>query len=171
MRQVISENYGKSFDNNQEHFQTIVPINEGNIIHQSTWQRIILLIVLGYEGAGALAGGILLIIAPDGRLMDMPVDIMHGIFQNFLIPGLILTGLGILNTTAFIAVLYRIRTDWLLSGLGLGGLAIWFIVEIIILHELHWLHGMWGLPVLVGCLVTLPLISSRLSSRYRYQSA
>jgi hypothetical protein len=135
-----------------------------NMIRQPVWQRIILLIVLGYEGLGALTGGILLVAEPDGRLMDMPVEIMHGIFNNFLVPGFILTGLGILNTAAFVAVLRRSRIDWLLAGLGLGGLTIWFIVEIVILKEFHWLHAMWGLPDLAGCLVVIPLIlSSRLT--------
>jgi membrane protease YdiL (CAAX protease family) len=44
------------------------------------WQRITLLSVLGYEGDGALLGGSLLIAVPDGQLMGMPVDIMHGVF-------------------------------------------------------------------------------------------
>ena len=65
------------------------------------WQRSILLFVLAYEGAGALLGGSLLITAPDGRLMKMPVEIMHGSFTNFLIPGVILFVLGILTTLAF----------------------------------------------------------------------
>jgi hypothetical protein len=138
--------------------------DSGNKIRQSAWQRITLLIILGYEGAGALAGGGLLVAAPDGRIMDMPVEIMHGVFCNFLIPGLILFALGILTTTAFIAVLRRTRIDWLLSGLALGGLAIWFIVEIAILQEFHWLHAMWGLPVILGWMVALPLISLRLKS-------
>ncbi len=137
------------------------------IFHHSIWQRIILLIVLGYEGAGALAGGILLIIAPDGKLMDMPVQIMHGFFQDFLIPGIILSGLGILNTAAFIVVLRRTKSGWLLAGLGLGGLAIWFVTEIIILKELHWLHAMWGIPVLIGCIVAFPLVTSHLFLRKR----
>ena len=136
------------------------------IMNQPIWQRIILLIVIGYEGAGALTGGSLLIIAPDGKLMDMPVDIMHGFFQNFLIPGSILFALGILNTVAFIAVLRRNRFDWLLSGLGLGGLLVWFITEIIILQEFHWLHAMWGLPVLVGCVTAFPLVYSHFVTRH-----
>ena len=144
-------------------------INE-KILRQSTWQRITLLIVLGYEGAGALTGGGLLVAAPDGRIMDMPVEIMHGVFSNFLIPGFILFGLGILATAAFISVLRRIRIDWLLSGLALGGLAIWFIVEIAILQEFHWLHAMWGLPVIVGCLATFPLVSSRLVAMHHSKS-
>src|SRR6185295_3072666 len=48
-----------------------------------------------------------------------------------------------------------------MAGLALGGLLIWFIVEIIILRELHWLHAMWGLPVLLGWVVTVPLIVLR----------
>jgi len=138
--------------------------NSRNTVRQRIWQRITLLIVLGYEGLGALAGGSLLVAEPDGRLMDMPVEIMHGVFNDFLIPGLILFGLGILNTTAFISVLRRSRIDWLLAGLGLGGLAIWFIVEIAILQEFHWLHAMWGFPVVAGCLAILPLIFSRWSA-------
>lgn len=131
------------------------------VVAQPGWQRIILLIILGYEGAGCLLGGILLVAAPDGRYMDMPVDLMHGAFRDFLIPGIILFGLGILNVLGFIAVLRRTRSDWYMAGLALGGLFIWFVVEIIILRELHWLHAMWGLPVLLGWVVTIPLIALR----------
>lgn len=136
-------------------------INPAGGFQQPAWQRIVLLSVLGYEAAGALSGGILLAAAPDGRLMDMPVRIMHGFFPDFLIPGLILIGLGILNTAAFIALLRRLRSDWLLAALATGGLAIWFGVEIVVLRAVHWLHAMWGLPVLAGCMAALPLVLSR----------
>ena len=125
------------------------------------WQRIILLLVLGYETAGCLMGGALLIAAPDGRYMDMPVDIMHGAFPDFLVPGIILFGLGILNTFAFISVLRKNPYDWFMAFLALGGLFVWFVVEIIILQELHWLHLMWGVPVLLGIVVAIPLIILR----------
>lgn len=128
---------------------------------QPQWQRMMLLLILGYEGAGCLAGGTLLVLAPDGRLMDLPAGIMHGVFLDFLIPGIILFGLGVLNSAAFIAVLRRKHFDWFLTGLGLGGLFIWFVVEIIIVNELHWLHLMWGIPVLLGWVVAIPLIALR----------
>jgi hypothetical protein len=48
--------------------------------------------------------------------------------------------------------------DWILAGLALVGFAIWFGVEIFILRELHWLHVVWGVPVLVGIWAALPLI-------------
>jgi hypothetical protein len=124
-------------------------------------QRVILLIVLGYEAAGCLLGGSLLMTAPDGRFMNMPVEMMHAVFHDFFIPGLILFGLGILNAVAFIFVLRRAAFDWFMAGLALGGLFIWFVVEIIILQELHWLHLMWGLPVLLVWVVAIPLIYSR----------
>ena len=131
------------------------------VVDQPGWQRITLLSVLGYETAGALSGGFLLALAPDGRLMDMPVEIMNGFFKDFLTPGFMLIGLGILNAAAFITVLLKNRHGWILSSLALGGLFIWFTVEIIILQTFHWLHAMWGLPVLVGIMVTIPLVISR----------
>lgn len=124
------------------------------------WQRIVLLCILGYEGAGCLMGGAMLAVKPDGRLMDMPVDIMHGVFRDFLTPGIILFGLGILTTAAFVAVLRRKSSDWFLTGLSVGGLLIWFWIEIAILEQLHWLHAMWGLPVIVAAWLAIVLFCS-----------
>jgi len=50
---------------------------------------------------------------------------------------------------------------------GTWWLFIWFTVEIIILQEFHWLHAMWGLPVLVGIMVTIPLVISRRMELHR----
>ena len=91
----------------------------------------------------------------------MPVDMMHGTFRDFLIPGIILFGLGILNTFAFFSVLRRRPSDWIMAGLAMGGLLIWFWIEIAILQELHWLHAMWGLPVVAGFLASFSLVPSR----------
>lgn len=125
---------------------------------QRLWQRITLLAVLGYEGLGALAGGTLLVAKPDGRYMDIPVGVLHGAFRDFLIPGIILFALGLLNIGAFVAVLRRTRADWIAAALALGGWAVWFFVEIVILRELHWLHVMWGFPVILGGIAALPLL-------------
>jgi len=132
---------------------------------QRRWQRIVLLIVLAYEGLGALVGGALLLIRPDGRLMKIPVAVMHGTFSDFLIPGLILCGLGLLNLAAFLAVLRKIRADWIVAGLAIGAMAVWFFVEIVIVREVVWLHGMWGLPVILGGFVAAPLLPLRPAAR------
>jgi hypothetical protein len=125
---------------------------------QRRWQRIILLIVLGYEGLGALVGGAMLAVAPDGHTMKIPVSVLHGAFSDFLIPGVILFCLGLLNVAAFVAVLRKIRADWIVAGLALGGLAVWFFVEIVIVREVVWLHAMWGLPVVLGIFAAVPLL-------------
>jgi len=132
---------------------------------QRKWQRIILLIVLAYEGLGALVGGALLVARPDGRLMDMPVGLLHGTFRDFLIPGLILFGLGLLNIAAFVAVLRKIRADWIAAGLAIGAMAVWFFVEIVIVREVVWLHAMWGLPVILGGFMAAPLLPLRPADR------
>lgn len=134
---------------------------EDTIVRKNTWQRVILLVVLGYEAAGGIVGGLLLIIEPDGRLMDMPVHIMHGVFVDFLVPGIILFSLSVFNAFAFVSVMRRAIDDWLMAGVAMGGFYIWFVVEIIILRELHWLHLMWGLPVLVAWITLIPLIAQR----------
>jgi hypothetical protein len=128
------------------------------MVRQPGWQRTMLLVVLGYEAIGTLAGGCFLLAAPDGHLMNIPVEVLHGFFTDFFIPGLLLIGLGILNSFAFVAVWRRRRTDWLFAGLALGGMTVWFGIEIAVLGEIVWLHVMWGLPVLLGAVMALPLI-------------
>jgi hypothetical protein len=127
---------------------------------QAKWQRALLLFVLGYEGIGALLGGVLLVAAPDGRLMDMPVEMMRGTFSDFTIPGIILTALGVLNSIAFFAVLRKTSLNWIMAATASGAMITWFWIEIAILLELHWLHAMWGLPVVFGAIAALPLVPS-----------
>jgi hypothetical protein len=131
----------------------------------ATWQRVILLCIMGYEAAGCLLGGSLLVAAPNGRLMDMPVEILNGVFTDFLIPGLILFGLGILTTVAFISALRQTSYSWVLVNMSVGGLLIWFWVEIAILQELHWLHAMWGLPVVIAAIPALELLPPQVLRR------
>ncbi|TSJ47968.1 DUF998 domain-containing protein [Fluviicola chungangensis] len=128
------------------------------------WEWIILLCILGYETVGCLLGGILLMAAPDGSLMDMPVSMLHGVFQDFFFPGTFLFELGVLNLMGFIMVYFRAKSDWLVAGLALGGLVVWFVVEISIIRELHWLHAMWGFPVLAGLVLVIPLMALKFNS-------
>ena len=139
------------------YYATMFQAVQKNSGRQPRVQRVILLGVLAYEAIGAILGGILLIVRPDGRLMNMPVDIMNGVFRDFLLPGYILLGLGILNAIAFLAVLRRNYADWILASLANGGLLIWFVVEIAVLQQTHWLHFMWGFPIVVGSLMMLSL--------------
>jgi hypothetical protein len=54
----------------------------------TSWILILLNFILGI---GAVIGGAMLFVAPDGRLLQMSTDALKGtLFSDFLIPGLIL---------------------------------------------------------------------------------
>jgi hypothetical protein len=125
---------------------------------QTRWQRITLLAVLGYEGLGALVGGASLVASPQGRFMKIPLEVLHGAFSSFRVPGVLLFGLGLLNVAAFWSVLRKNSASWIPASLAIGGMMVWFFVEIAIIDELHWLHVMWGYPVLLGAVAAVPLL-------------
>jgi hypothetical protein len=129
------------------------------------WARRALLAILAFEAAGALIGGPLLVAAPNGRLMQIPIGDLHGTFADFLIPGVLLSGLGILNAIAFIALWRQKVSAWLWVGLALGGFLIWFVVELAITGFQNWAQAAWGLPVPVGIILALPMESARLHTR------
>jgi hypothetical protein len=53
--------------------------------------RNILLMLLGILGLGAIGGGAVFIISPDGKLMGMPLSVLNrSPFSSFLFPGIIL---------------------------------------------------------------------------------
>jgi hypothetical protein len=120
------------------------------------WSRRILLAVLAFEAIGALVGGPLLVASPDGRLMEMPVAAMHGVFADFLVPGILLTLLGLLNAAAFFVLLLRRPSGWLWAALALGGFLIWFLVELAVVGAKVWAQAAWGIPVVVGIIAMLP---------------
>lgn len=121
------------------------------------WQRFVLLSALAYEAIGCLVGAALLIATPDGRSLGMPVASLNGFFPSYLIPGILLLFMSVINALAFISVLRRKPNDWLMAGLAIGGMTIWFWVEIAVFQQLHWAMAIWGLPVLLAGLVVIPL--------------
>lgn len=125
---------------------------------QSSLQRRVLLSILAIEGVGGISGGLSLILSPNGDFMNMPTRILHGVFPDFFIPGIILFGLGILNILAFILVFIKNKYNWVFAGIAFVGFVIWFAVEILVLREIHWLQIVWGTPVLIGIWSALPLV-------------
>lgn len=93
----------------------------------------------------AVAGGLALVARPDGSLLGMPVDIMHGTFASFLIPGLLLTGLGVLAGVAAVLIARRSKRAATISAIAGAGFVVWIDVEIAILLTIHWAHVVIGL--------------------------
>lgn len=143
--------------------RSISSVNPAAASARTKWSRAVLLGVLAYEAAGCLLGGTMLILSPDGATLKMPVEIMHGAFPDFLIPGCILFLLGWLNLSAFVLTIRMLADRLLFPAIALGAMLIWFWVEIAILQQLHWLHIMWGVPILAGSVAALSY--ARLSER------
>ena len=87
------------------------------------------------QGIGGLIGGVGLVSSPDGSGFGMPAAWLQGrLFENYLIPGLILfTVLGIFPLTVAVG-LWRSRAwAWWASLAVGGGLVIWIVTEIVII--------------------------------------
>jgi len=129
------------------------------------WILFLLQILLG---VGAVIGGAILVAAPDGHLLQMPLSMLqYSPFPNFLIPGVILTTLlGIYP----LGVAYSLRkrpawrwpnvinpfkrTHWSWAGSLAAGVivVIWIIVEVIMLRSvkfLHVLYFVWGIALVL----------------------
>lgn len=68
--------------------------------------RNIFIFLLSFFGMGAIVAGSVLIVSPDGQLIDMPLSTLEGTpFDSFLIPGiLIATLLGLIPSVIAIGL-------------------------------------------------------------------
>ena len=137
----------------------------------SVWLLILLHVMLS---VGALAGGIALILAPDGSLLGMPLYIIESSpFADFLIPGVILfTVLGIYPLAVACCLWKRPSWRWpdaanpfkrhhwaWAASLSVGViLLIWITVQVQYtgVDFLHYLYWAWGIVIMVVTLLPGP---------------
>ena len=105
--------------------------------------RTVLLIIQGFLAVNAIIGGLLLMMAPDGSLLELPRDFMHStLFADFFWPGAILFGaLGLGHLLGFILTL---RRSSLAAGVALAlgaGTLTWIGVQML-MTDLFWLQGL-----------------------------
>ena len=96
-------------------------------------------------GIGAVICGALLIISPDGRYLQMPIDMLkNSPFRNFLIPGIILflvNGVGNIISAIICFKMHRIAG---FAGLFFGfGLIIWIFVQVNMIGGGSWLQYLY----------------------------
>ncbi len=108
-------------------------------MNRAGWATVACLVLLGI---GALAGGLSLVLKPDGSVMQFDVSILAGSpFSDFLVPGLILGGL--FGAGSFIVAIMGVRRHRLAPFLAFAiGAAqmVWIVVELAIIKEFSFLH-------------------------------
>ncbi len=108
-------------------------------LNAAGWTAIVGLVVLGL---GALAGGVALVAAPDGRIMQFHPALLAGSpFPDYLVPGLILGGLfGVGSLAVAVAGVRRARpAPFCAFAIGCGQM-LWIVVELAIIKEVSFLH-------------------------------
>ena len=107
-----------------------------------TISKRLLFLLLSFIAVTSLVSGLLLIIKPNGEILQLPLSLIEGTaFRDFLVPGVLLfTIVGGIN---FVAALQNLqkkpnRYNWAMAG----GCVIsgWIIAQMIIIYTVHWLH-------------------------------
>ena len=119
----------------------------------AVWALMALLLLQGISG---IAGGVALVAAPDGRIMQMPVSYLDGSpFSDYLIPGLILLlVLGVFPLVVLAELWLRPRPAWYGTFAVGCGLIIWILVEVLII-PLSVLQAFFGVVGVLIAVVTL----------------
>lgn len=108
--------------------------------------RALLFGLLLFNGLSALFGGSVLIAAPDGSILGLPLSLLERTpFSDFLIPGLILfTVLGLGSCIGWALVYSRIpwAARWV-RVVGLGTV-IWIVTQVIMIHGIDVLHVIYA---------------------------
>ncbi len=134
-----------------------------------------LLWLLALLGLGALGGGGLLVAAPSGRLLGMPLTMLAGSpFADFLVPGIILfTVLGVMPCLLVVALLKKPASrcaerlncfgdmHWAWTGSIYVAVALigWIQLEMVFLNAVSWLHTVYmGWAVVILLVALLPKV-------------
>lgn len=141
----------------------------------------ILLALMGFLAIGAIGGGIILIISPDGALIGIPIAVFNNLpFKSYLIPGIILFSvLGVIPLLLVIALIKKpasgiaeklnifkdMHWSWTYSIYIAFALIGWIHIELIFLQGVvHWLHSFYMFyAILIITIALLPQI------RYLYK--
>lgn len=104
--------------------------------------RILTIILLALNGLSAVIGGLLLITDPSGYKLGLYTSVLqYSPFDNFLIPGILLTsviGLGSFIVCALVILRVKKSPTWvIISGFIL---AVWISIQILMLRDVQFLQ-------------------------------
>jgi hypothetical protein len=115
--------------------------------------KALLFILISFVAITAFICGLIMVSNPDGKAMGLDLALLKETpFKNFLLPGMFLTIVGIVN---LIAVFFNIkrhntRYNWALAG----GIMIcgWIVVQMILIQMFFWLQFLY---LAIGLLIIL----------------
>jgi hypothetical protein len=123
--------------------------------------RIALVVLQVLMGLVAVGGGLDLVLT-NGQLMRMPAELLRGSpFDTYLIPGLVLLTVGVINLISAAAVLRHHRWGAPASVVGIMWIG-WFVVQVAVVGFLNWQQPVYfAVGLLINGLAALSLIGQR----------
>ena len=126
-----------------------------------TLAKVLAAVLLLINGAGAVYGGVHLMLHPDGSSLQLSPQWIEGsVFSNYFIPGVVLFIMnGLFSFTALALLLFGNRWNGpavLAQGSILAG---WLVIQVLIIHTVHFLHLFFGTVALL--LILCGLLLSR----------
>ena len=118
--------------------------------------RALLLFLLFAVAITALPCGVMLVLEPDGSILQLPLILLNATpFNSFLIPGIILTIMvGGTNAIAFMLVVFKKPYQYRWSMAAGTILVLWIIAQFMLISGAHWLQlfymGLGVLTVLIA---------------------
>ena len=107
-----------------------------------TLLNILATLILLFNGIGAIYGGWLLIINPDGSSLQLPLDLLkHSPFNDYLIPGIILfTANGLFSFFVLLGLIFKFRSyAYLLIAQGIILLG-WITIQVLLVRTFYYLQ-------------------------------
>jgi len=112
-----------------------------------------------FVGLGAMGGGMMAILNPQGPVGMTTDALKNSPFSNFLIPGIILfTVIGLGNIFSAIIFLFKSRFQGYISSVFSWALVIWIIVQCIMLNTVVSLHVIFFIIGLVQATLSMIIL-------------
>lgn len=126
---------------------------------------IVAILLLLFNGAGAIYGGLALIRHPDGSSIGLSVELLrYTPFSDYTIPGVVLLMLnGIIDLLILLATLARLRSFYFLVCAQGCVLLLWLLMQIALIRVFDQMHLIMGVTALLLIGVGLGLRNSKTS--------
>ena len=120
--------------------------------------KTLLFILISVIGITATSSGLIMISDPKGQAFNLPTRLLENSpFNDFIIPGILLTIIGAINLFAVFFNMQRQfnRYNWSMAG----GVLVsgWIVIQMILVQDFYWLHFVLLLAGILIMLISLQL--------------